>query len=339
MLDQTLGGRCAALATVLALTSAGSLAAQEFRWDMPNEYGETTTVAQSDQVFSALLHERSDGRIQITHHFGGSLGLRSIDHWASVEDGAVPLASTFAGVLTGIDPIFFLNAMPFLATNPMESQTLIDAAREEYARAFEESGQILLMTEPWVPVGIWADRLIETPEDLEGLRIRTSDRNGSLIMEAVGANPTQMTWGDVVPALATNTIDSVLTSGVPGLQSNFQDYLDHFHDVGFVLTTNMVHMNRDVFDSLPEDLQQIVLDTAAEAEAQVWADAAEALGMTPPMFEAAGVTLVSDFSPELMAVLREAASPVLEEWRASMPEGVADRILARYEELLAERRQ
>lgn len=337
MLYLKLGVRGAALATLVALTSVGSLAAQEFRWDMPNEYGETTTVAQSDQVFSEMLFERSDGRIQITHHFGGSLGLRSIDHWASVEDGAVPLASTFAGVLTGINPVFFLNAMPFLATNPMESLTLIDAAREEYARAFEESGQILLFTEPWVPVGIWADRLIQTPEDLQGLRIRTSDRNGSLIMEAVGASPTQMTWGDVVPALATNTIDSVLTSGVPGLQSNFQDYLDHFHDIGFVLTTNMVHMNRDVFDSLPEDLQRIVLDTAAEAEAQVWATAAADLGMTPPMFEAAGVTLVNEFSPELISALREAASPVLEEWRASMPDGVADQILARYEELLADR--
>lgn len=337
MLDLRLGVRGAAFAAVATLTSAGTLAAQEYRWDMPNEYGESTVVSQADQVFSEMLHERTDGRIQITHHFGGSLGLRSIDHWASVEDGAVPLASTFAGVLTGIDPIFFLNAMPFLATNPMESLTLVDAAREEYERAFAESGQILLMTEPWVPVGIWADRLIETPEDLKGLRIRTSDRNGTLIMEAVGASPTQMTWGDVVPALATNTIDSVLTSGVPGLQSNFQDYLDHFHDVGFVLTTNMVHMNRDVFNSLPEDLQQIVLETAAEAEARVWANAAESLSMNPPMFEEAGVTLVSNFSPELMSTLREAASPVLEEWRASMPDGVADAILARYEELLAER--
>ena len=338
MLDLRLGVCGAALATAVTLASAGSLAAQEFQWDMPNEYGETTAVSQADQVFSQMLQERTGGRIQITHHFGGSLGMRSIDHWAAVEDGAVPLASTFAGVLTGIDPIFFLNAMPFVATNPMESLTLVDAARDEYARAFEEGGQILLFTEPWVPVGIWADRLIETPEDLVGLRIRTSDRNGSLIMEAVGASPIQMTWGDVVPALATNTIDSVLTSGIPGLQSNFQDYLDHFHDFGVVLTTNMVHMNRDVFDSLPEDLQQIILETAADAEAQVWADAAESLGMSPPMFNEVGVTFVSDFSPELMATLREAAAPILEEWRASMPDGVADGILARYEELLAERR-
>ena len=332
-----LGVRGATFAAAVALASAGSLTAQEFHWDMPNEYGESTVTGQADQVFSEMLHERSGGRIQITHHFGGSLGMRSIDHWSAVEDGAVPLASTFAGVLTGIDPIFFLNAMPFLATNPTESLTLVDAARADYARAFEESGQILLMTEPWVPVGIWADRLIQSPEDLEGLRIRTSDRNGTLIMEAVGASPTQMTWGDVVPALATNTIDSVLTSGVPGLQSNFQDYLDHFHDIGVVLTTNMVHMNRDVFESLPEDLQQIVLETAAAAEAQVWANAIESLRMNPPLFEEAGVTLVSDFSPELMSTLREAAAPILDEWRASMPDGVADRILARYEELLAER--
>lgn len=147
-----LAARGAIAAAVAGLALAGAMSpsaqAQEIRWDMPNEYGEATVTAISDKLFSERLAANSGGRIQITHHFGGSLGFRSIDHWSAVEDGAVPLASTYIGVFTGIDPIFLLASMPFLATNPIEAKSLIDAARDEYSAAFERGGQVLLLTEP-----------------------------------------------------------------------------------------------------------------------------------------------------------------------------------------------
>lgn len=329
----------AAVGAALMMTSpVGNVAiAQEIRWDMPNEYGENTVTGQADKVFSGMLAENSDGRIEITHHFGGSLGFRSIDHWSAVEDGAVPLASTYVGVFTGLDPIFLLSSMPFLATNPLEAKTLIDAAREEYSRAFAESGQLLLTTEPWVPVGIWATEPILTVEDIQSLQIRTYDKNGTEVMETVGASPIQMTWSDVVPALATGMITSVLTGASPGLATNFQDYMKHYHEIGFVMTSSMIHMNRDEFDRMPEDLQQILLDTAAAAEEQAWRNVVESLKRDVVNLEAADVTYHSEVSPELITMLQEASAPMLETWKATMPEGVADAVLARYQELLAER--
>lgn len=330
-----------AAAAIAGFALAGPFApaaqAQEIRWDMPNEYGEGTVTGIADRVFSERLAANSGGRIQITHHFGGSLGFRSVDHWSAVEDGAVPLASTYVGVFTGIDPIFLVTSMPFLATNPIEARTLIDAARAEYEAAFERGGQVLLLTEPWVPVGIWATRPVLTPDDLKGLRIRTYDRNGTVVMEEVGASPIQMTWSDVVPALATNTIESVLTGASPGLATNFQDYMKHYHEVGFVMGSSMVHMNRDTFDSLPDDLRQILLDTAREVEDQVWANIVESLKGDFGRLEAAGVTVHPVPGEALVATLKEAAAPILDDWRAAMPPGVADGVLERYRALLAER--
>lgn len=331
------GGLISAVSAAIVASAAITQAdAQTIRWDMPNEYGEATITAQADKVFSERLAANSDGRIQITHHFGGSLGLRSIDHWSAVEDGAVPLASTYVGVFTGLDPIFLLTSMPFLATNPTQARTLLQAAWEEYEAAFERSGQILLFSEPWVPVGIWATRPVVEPEDLRGLRIRTYDRNGTIVMERVGASPIQMTWGDVVPALATNTIESVLTGASPGLSTNFQDYMNYYHEVGFVMGSSMVHMNRGEFERLPEDLQQIVLDTAREVEDIVWAKVEEVIAADADNLAAAGVTVFPEPSPNLISVLVEASGPILGDWKAAMPEGVADAVLERYEAMLAE---
>ncbi|MDA0923071.1 MAG: TRAP transporter substrate-binding protein [Proteobacteria bacterium] len=324
-------------AAFVAMSHVAPAMAQDVRWDMPNEYGEATVTGKADKVFSELLAANSNGRIQITHHFGGSLGFRSVEHWSAVEDAAVPLASTYVGVFTGLDPIFLLTSMPFLATNPTEARTLIDAARDEYDAAFAKSGQILLFTEPWVPVGIWATRPVISTQDIQGLRIRTYDKNGTEVMQAIGAAPVQMTWSDVVPALATNTIESVLTGASPGLSTNFQDYLKHYHEVGFVMGSSMVHMNRDVFESLPADLQQIVLDTAAQAEDIVWQNVVEALKNDVANLDAAGVTFHPEVSAELVATLQGASVPILEAWKGVMPAGVADGILARYEALMAER--
>jgi TRAP-type transport system periplasmic protein len=335
-IELKLGG-AKVLALAIGLTAAQA-SAQEISWDMPNEYGENTITGRADSLFAERLKENSDGRIEVTNHFGGSLGFRSVDHWSAVEDGAVPLASTYVGVFTGIDPIFLLTSMPFLATNPIEAKALIDAAWPHYEAAFAEGGQILLFTEPWVPGGIWAAKPITEPEDLEGLQVRTFDSNGTHVMAEVGANPVQMSWSDVVPALATGAIDSVLTGGSPGLAAGFHEHITYYHEIGFVMGSSMVHMNRSAFESLPEDLQTIVMDTAKEVEEEVWANVREELKGDFQRMEEAGVTVYPEPGEELLSVLQEASSPLLDEWKEKMPNGVGDEILAQYQELLAERR-
>ena len=130
---------------------------------------------------------------------------------------------------------------------------------------------MLLFTEPWTPVGIWSKKVVNSGTDMAQLKIRTYDKNGTVTLNSLGAAAIQMSWADVVPALSTNTIEAVLTSAEGGLSAKFSEYLNHFHHLNFTMGTNMVHMNVDVFESLPEGLQQIVLDTAKEVEDELWA--------------------------------------------------------------------
>ena len=103
-------GACLVLAT--------GAQADTINWDMPNEYGATSIPAAADRLFAERVNMKSGGMLVITNHFGGSLGYKSRDHWSAVEDGAVPIASTYTGVFAGIDPIFQLQSLPFVATNP-----------------------------------------------------------------------------------------------------------------------------------------------------------------------------------------------------------------------------
>ncbi len=330
--------KLALVVPMLALAAAGfSAKAAEVAWDMPNEYGATSVSGEADTIFAERLAENSGGRIAITNHHGGSLGYKSRDHWAAVEDGAVPLASTYTGVFAGFDPIFLLNNMPFMATNPVESKSLIDAAWPWYGEAFAKGGQMLLLTEPWTPVGIWAKKRILSGEDMAGLKIRTYDVNGAITLNNLGATATQMSWADVVPALSTNTIDAVLTSAEGGLSAKFSQYLDHYHFVNFTMGSNMVHINQDVFDGLPEDLQKVVLDTAKEVEDELWARAADRIAGNVQRLKDENVTVVMDIPNSFIQELRSAGQQAIDEWREKIGQETADEILAAYQAVLAAR--
>lgn len=324
-------------AAAAALIAAAAAGAQEIAWDMPNEYGETSVSGEADKIFAERLMQNSGGRIVITNHFGGSLGYKSKDHWAAVEDQAVPIASTYTGVFSGFDPIFLLNNMPFVATNPLQSRTLLDSARPWYDEAFAKGGQMLLFTEPWTPVGIWSKKVVNSAGDMAQLKIRTYDKNGTITLNNLGASAIQMSWADVVPALSTNTIEAVLTSAEGGLSAKFSEYLDHFHYVNFTMGSNMVHMNADVFASLPDDLQQIVLDTASEVEDELWARIENRISGNVQRLKDENVTVIIDVPEQLISELRTAGQQAIDEWKELMGSEEAEKILAAYADLLAER--
>ena len=318
--------RTALLASVLAAGAPIMAAAQEVSWDMPNEYGETSI----SRKFAERLAANSGGRILITGHFNGSLGYKSKDHWAAVEGQAVPIASTYTGVFTGYDPIFLLNDLPFMATSPAQSKALIDAARPYFAKAFSKGNQLLLLTEPWSPVGLWTKRPISSVADMQGLKVRTYDKNSTVTLQELGATAIQLSWADVIPALSTNVIEAVLTSEEGGLSANFQEYLDHFHYLNFTMGSSMVHINKDVFDALPEDLRQIVLDTAEEVEAELWAHAQDRIDLNVQRLQDANVTAVRDVPESFIDELKAASQVAINEWRELIGGELADEILAAY---------
>lgn len=326
----------AASAAAVALGAASALAADpEYRWDMPDEYGEASAPGAADKLFAEKVKEKTNGRIEVTNHFGGSLGFKSKDHWAAVEDGAIPLASTYTGVFGGIDPVFFLNNLPFAAQNPTEALALVRAAEPWYQAAFGKGNQIMLLASPWSPVGIWSKRKITTPEELAGLKIRTYDKTGTTTMKNAGAAAIQLSWADVIPALSTGTIEAVLTSDEGGVSASFWDYLDYFHVANMTMGTNMIHINKDVFDALPEDLQKAVMEAAKETEDEVWAASDARTANNLKLMAEKGVEPVADLSPEFIEFLRKSAQESIDEWRKSIGEEEADKIFEDYKKRLA----
>ena len=322
------GGRLAA-AVVLWLWLASIAQAQPLRWDMPNEYPETSIHGEGDQFFARDLAGRSAGRIAITHHFDAALGYRSKDLLDAIGQGKVPLGDMYIGALGAVHPIFLLPSLPFVAVTPAQARLLAEVARPEYERVLAQHNQKLLYPSPWPPAGLWAKKPVTSLGDLKGLRVRTADASATLAMRAAGAAPSQISFADALPLLKSGEIDAVLSSGDGGAGDRLMETLTHFTAIGYAMTMSMVTMNLDVWNGLPPDLQQAVLAAAQATSERQWAEIVNRVSANDARMRARGVTIVTELTPEYQAALRAAGQVAVDDWLAKMGPAGKD-ILDRY---------
>jgi TRAP-type C4-dicarboxylate transport system substrate-binding protein len=312
------------LALAMALALAAGAAEAQIKWDMPNEYQATSLHGQGDVVFARELKERSGGKIEIAHHFGGALGYKSKDQLDAVADGAVPIADTFLGPLGGVHPMFLLASLPFLAATPDETRILYDVSKPYYDKAFTKFNQKVLYSSPWPPSGLWAKKPVTSMAELKGLKIRTYDASGTVTLRNAGAAPIQLSWADVIPQLSTGGIQAVLTSAEGGASAKFWEHLSHFTEINYASPLNMVTINADTFEKLSPELKKAVLDSAAAAEAFTWKAAVTRVAENYAEMKKHGMTIVTGVSKDYLAELAKAGEEALNDWMKKMgPDGTA----------------
>jgi TRAP-type C4-dicarboxylate transport system substrate-binding protein len=306
---------CAAWAGVMMASAVNA----DVKLDLANEYSATSLVGQADTYFVEAVKKHSNSEIVITPHFGGALGFKSKDHFDAVGDGAVPIAGTYTGVFSGIDPVFALSAMPFQAPSLENAIVMFEVAKPYYEKVFKKHNQKLLYASPYTPTGIWASKAVISAADLKDLKIRTYDAAGLETLKAIGAAPIQLSWADVVPQLSTGGIDAVLTSDESGINGKFWEHLTHFNAVPYSIAINMTHMNLDTYNGLTES-QRTALDKAvAETQAENWRRVAARVERNAKILQENKVTVV-EAPKELVTKLQSAAQSVLDDWLAKMGE-------------------
>lgn len=322
-------GAALAGASSLAGLPRHVLAAPQY-WDMADEYGEAALTGKASKYFVQLVNERIGDELSITYHGGGALGLKSVDHFDAVEDGAVPIAVTLATQLGGIDPLFDMTSLPFLVQTPQEAYQLWRAAKAEYARIFDDHGMVLLWAMPNPPSGIHARRPIDQPSALDGLRIRTYDANGTRTLAAAGASPLQISWSDLIPQLSTGGIDAVLTSADGGVQLSIWDYLSDFTELNYAMALFVTHVNKDSFMALSEEAQQALHAISDEVDAYNWEIMQATVEESYRIMGENGMTITRNPPQAVFDRLQDAAAEVRSAWLDKVGER-GEKILAEFE--------
>ncbi|MFP4049548.1 MAG: TRAP transporter substrate-binding protein [Desulfovermiculus sp.] len=286
----------------------------ETKMDLATTYSGQNLHARTLRDFAQQVEEASEGEIIISVQEGGAMGLKDEDHFTAIADGIVPMASVLMGAAVGTSPIYALSTSPFLVQGFEEARLLRDIAMPYYEEEAKRLNQKILYTCPWPPSAVHAKRPINEYEDLEGLRIRTYDKKGTEVLQKAGANAVVMSWGDVYPALATGTIDSVLTSTTSAVAGNFWEVLTDTTLVNFAIPVNMININLDTFNSLPQEQQDLLVRVGQEMEKKWWQEAEDTMDEEIETLRENGMTVHEEISDELAGNLRESGQFIIDSW-------------------------
>lgn len=321
MLRRTLLLTLSAVALAAALpATAQTKYAPEYR--LSTVVGTAFPWGKGGEIWGNLVRERTQGRINIKLYPGVSLVAGDqTREFTAIRQGVIDLA--IGSTINWSPQIKELNlfSLPFL----MPDYKAIDALTQgevgkDFFKILEKQGVVPLA---WGENGYRevtnSKRPIRTPEDMKGLKFRVV---GSPLFNdtfsALGANPTQMSWADAQPALASGAVDgqenplTIFTAAK--LHTVGQKNVTLW---GYVADPLIFVVNKEVWASWTAEDQKIVREAAVEAGKQVIEMARKGL-VAPDLsmiatVEGLGVNVVK-LTPEERTAFVKATEKVYKKW-------------------------
>jgi len=284
---------------------------------------------QNAMAFAEAVKEATAGEVVITVHSGGALGIKGPEGMAAVRDGLVPIAEILLNQQVGEAPILGIETLPFLAPSLADVALLHKFYRPKLDEVAAGMNQKVLYMVPWPGQAVYSPNQINTLADLSGLTIRVVDSNGNDFFAALGATPIQMPWGEVVPSLAAGTIKGVTTSSSSGVDGSFWEFTPYMSTFNWQASSNIMSVNLDAWNALPQETRDKIEETAAAMEAQFWLNSRAEDEKKIATLRENGMTVTAP-SPELKAELLEKAKPLWDAFKTRVPEAapIIDEYLA-----------
>ena len=319
----------AAAATALAATTFSlPAAAQNYKseYRMSLVVGPAFPWGKGGEIWANKVKEKTNGRINIKLYPGVSLiqGDQTRE-FSALRQGVIDMA--VGSTINWSPQVRQLNlfSLPFL----MPDYAAIDALTQgevgkQMFSILDKAGVVPLA---WGENGYReisnSKKAIKSPDDLKGMKIRVVGSPLFLdTFSALGANPTQMSWADAQPALASGAVDG---------QENplFLFTVLKMHTVGqkFVTTWGYVAdplvfvVNKEIWASWSKADQDIVRQAALDAGKQEIAMARKGLvEADKPLLKdiaAMGVT-VTQLTPQEREAFVKATRPVYTKWTSTV---------------------
>ena len=292
---------------------AASVFAQT-RWNMHVAWPESNFHTEGVLRFAELVGERTNGGLNIVVQSGGALGFEGQEMLRVVGNGTVPIAEVLMGNVLGSEPVFGLTSLPLLVEDYEGARALYDAAKPAYEAALERNNVMLLYAVPWPPSGVFTKEEVTTPSGFNTLKVRTYDSNSAEFVQGLDAQGVALPFSELFTALSTGLVNAVLTSSSTGVDATLWEVTGYFARIDYAYPLNMVIVNREMFEALPEETQQAVLDAAAEVEQMQWEASRRADEEALSRLREGGITMVDEVSGELNSAMQEVAASLEEAW-------------------------
>jgi TRAP-type C4-dicarboxylate transport system substrate-binding protein len=173
------------------------------------------TVPQYTRVDQPILRDdtakKSNGRVEVNLKSWPEMNVQGPEVIRLVRSGQVDIAAAPLTTVSGDVPI--LDGIDLAGLNPdiAQAHKVADAVLPVANRDLEKLGVKLIATYPFPAQVFFCKKPVKSLADIKGLKVRTNGPALGDLMNAFGAQPTAIAFGEVYTALERGTVDCAIT--------------------------------------------------------------------------------------------------------------------------------
>lgn len=212
------------------------------------------------------IENETNKDFKINLNLGGTLHIKAANITQAVADGIVDMASDY--FYLGNVPIGGVLSLPMLVRTEQEWRTAIKIMEPYLKKGFEAQGLVYLGMYRYPEQTIFTSFDLTSAQDLGGKKMRVTSPEQAGLIEHFGGSAVTMGGAEVPQALQRGVVDGVLTASAGGakkwhefLKTNYRLVMNYGHSV--------VIANRDAFNRLSKENQQVLIKTFATAGPQI----------------------------------------------------------------------
>jgi TRAP-type transport system periplasmic protein len=232
---------------------------------------------RSMKLLGEKVKEKTKGLVEI-QVFGSSQLGEQRDNLEQLKLGTLDMMVTAAGPLGQFVPTVDVVSLPYVFRNLDHLHKAVDgAAGKKLAADINKAGFVFLYyTDSGSRNLINNKRPVNTPEDLNGLKIRVM--NSQLMVNTLkdmGAIATPMGQGEVYSALQQGVLDGWENSPTVLLQLKLYEVSKYFSWTRHFISPDIILMGKKTWDKLSPAQQKAMMEAATEAAAEqrkMWAE-------------------------------------------------------------------
>ena len=263
---RALGGIAAAAGATAALRAPAVLAQAPITINVGHVLSATSAYQVIFTRMNELVRERTGGRVTINIQGAGAAGneTRIIQ---SMRTGILDGSFVGGSTLETVQPNYRVLSLPYIFDNHAQANRILQGPVGQ---------EMMGMLEPLNLMGIGfgaifernigSRRIVNTPADLQGLKIRVLPTPGFVeAYRALGTQPTPMAYGEVFLALQNNVVDALEISNDSVVADRFVEVITHYALTKVHQSTTVMTWSRIKWNAYPAEVRDVLRASAGEA--------------------------------------------------------------------------
>lgn len=221
-------------------------------------------ISKALEEYVDLINEKGEGKIDAVYYPSGQL-FEDNAILEAIPSGTVEMAQVNYDKWSGVVPSSEIFSIPGLYTEFEQIHQALDSEIGDILR--EDMQEIGVEPMVWLDFGLAylasSDEPINSKESFQNKKVRSTGTLSLEFIEDMGASPASVSGSEVTEALSTGVIDAAF-SGVTSFASRkYYDFTEYFTGPFFSFPHILV-ANKEWYDSLPQDVQEVLQESADE---------------------------------------------------------------------------